>query len=266
MKPLSLMDVLVPFAPKDDWIFNAPFVPAPKEQAWASENGVKFHIETALSNNKAGQEFTALCGVKGDYLHQRGASQNFMRCEKCFQLSSVTGIDVAETMACGQAENAGSSPASLPSGKESSSGRTSAVIIEITSQGRSNTELTESTTVGDEGVSEIVKVPQGDALSPVGRSENSSSHADSQNLPVHPRSGDTRAEETSCSASALQVSCHRVSGLTLYERVTARLADAAFIRSAQFWGKVISKCEDVSLEEGYRLEDLDAERESLGVR
>jgi hypothetical protein len=86
----------------------------PKKQFWVSESGVKFHIETALSNNKAGQEFTALCGVKGDYLHQRGASQNFMRCEKCLELSSVTGIDVAD-------------------------------------QGRSNTELTESTTVGDHG-------------------------------------------------------------------------------------------------------------------
>lgn len=80
MKPLSLMDVLV------------PFVPAPKKLFWASDSGVKFHIETALSNDKAGQEFTSLCGVKGDYLHQRGASQNFMRCEKCLELSSVTSI------------------------------------------------------------------------------------------------------------------------------------------------------------------------------
>lgn len=92
-------------------------------------------------------------------------------------------------------------------------------------------------------------------------------NANSQSLPVHPRSGDTGAGVYTSEHPASEFYVHFDSSTDHFaEFVGARLADAAFIRSAQFWGKVAAKCADVSLAEGYRLEELDAERESLGVR
>lgn len=116
---------------------------------------------------------------------------------------------------------------------------------------------------GDVCIRQHTVIPDGDAAS-----ENQASPSDSQSLPVHPRSGETGAADCTSLDAAPEKYIGRFDSSTNHfmEFVGARLADAAFIRSAQFCGKVISKCEDVPLEEGYRLEDLDAERESLGVR
>lgn len=136
-------------------------------------------------------------------------------------------------------------------------------ILDVADQGNA-LQQGRSLCVGDEGVSGAVEghgeqirashIEQGQFLTANGgidqiakscnKSENPASPADSQILSAH---------------------CHRVSEFTLYERVTAVMADAAFIQSAKFWGKVIAKCEDVSLAEGYRLEELDAEREGASL-
>lgn len=261
----------------------------PKQQAWASENGVKFHIEAALSNDKAGQEFTALCGVKGDYLHQRGASQNFMRCEKCLELSSVTGIDESESVRGVLSNEAPAVTQGRPNSGRDCEFNSSAAHLEIAGQGKAPQRGIESLRVGDEGGeapaiasplqdhepienrkaaghegrnAEVVTVHGGAGCgvkSPV--VNNSDTSKNTTNNPT----GAADCTSLDAAPEIISTHCHRVSGFTLYERVTAVMADAAFIQSAQFWGKVISKCEDVSLEEGYRLEDLDAEREGASL-
>lgn len=76
------------------------FAPKPTPALiWASEGGLKYHIETAQSDAANGETFTALCGFTGLFQHQRNERHTFLRCFDCerIQAQSTTGIlDVAD--------------------------------------------------------------------------------------------------------------------------------------------------------------------------
>lgn len=66
-----------------------------KPQQWASESGIKFHLETPASNNSSLDTFTALCGFSGVFRHQRNENHTFLRCAECERISSANILDVA---------------------------------------------------------------------------------------------------------------------------------------------------------------------------
>jgi|GEM_PF-4377488 hypothetical protein len=99
--------------------------------------------------------------------------------------------------------------------------------FDVASPGRPNNGLKESITVGNEGVGSVHT--EGQLPSPSASVEGIGFETVSE----RPRTDALGCLNAAPSADSLKVSCHRVSGYTLYERISAVMADANFIRSAK---------------------------------